>query len=152
MPMKSKVLLNAGGMASLLAALLHLAVIAGGPDWYRFFGAGEEMAKMAEQNSWYPALLTLMISSLLAAAAMYAFSGAGLIARLPWQRPVLCVITGVYLFRAVYGVLFLLIAGHFPLLQQVTERPVFMLVSSLICLAVGLSYFLGVRSHWHRLS
>ncbi|MCT7653981.1 hypothetical protein MBH78_02710 [Oceanimonas sp. NS1] len=50
-------------MASLLAALLHLAVIAGGPDWYRFFGAGEQMAKLAEQSSWYPALLTLMISS-----------------------------------------------------------------------------------------
>ncbi|MFH7585300.1 hypothetical protein AB9R84_12465 [Oceanimonas smirnovii] len=93
-----------------------------------------------------------MISSLLAAAAMYAFSGSELIARLPWQRPVLCIITGVYLFRAIYGVLFLLIAGRFPLLQQVSERPVFMLVSSLICLAIGLSYFLGVRSHWHRLS
>ena len=40
-----------GGILSALAALLHLAVIAGGPDWYRFVGAGEEMARMAEQGS-----------------------------------------------------------------------------------------------------
>jgi hypothetical protein len=33
-----------GGILSAIAALLHAAVIAGGPDWYRFFGAGEEMA------------------------------------------------------------------------------------------------------------
>ena len=33
--------LVAGGILSALAALLHLAVIVGGPVWYRFFGAGE---------------------------------------------------------------------------------------------------------------
>lgn len=30
-----------GGILSMLAALLHVAVIFGGPDWYRFFRAGE---------------------------------------------------------------------------------------------------------------
>lgn len=33
--------LIAGGLLSAAAALLHIAVIVGGPDWYRFFGAGE---------------------------------------------------------------------------------------------------------------
>ena len=37
-----------GGVLSALAALLHIGVIAGGPDWYRFFGAGEGMAILAE--------------------------------------------------------------------------------------------------------
>jgi hypothetical protein len=33
-----------GGALSLVAALLHIAIIVGGPAWYRFFGAGEALA------------------------------------------------------------------------------------------------------------
>jgi len=30
-----------GGVLSILVALLHIAIIIGGPAWYLFFGAGE---------------------------------------------------------------------------------------------------------------
>ena len=30
-----------GGILSAVAAVLHIAVIIGGANWYRFFGAGE---------------------------------------------------------------------------------------------------------------
>src|SRR3954464_12858902 len=88
------------GVGSLVASILHLACIAGGPDWYRFFGASERMARMAARGHWYPMVVTLGIAAVLGAWALYAWSGAGLIARLPFRRPVLCVITGVYLLRA----------------------------------------------------
>ena len=39
--------LVAGGIMSGLFALLHVAIIIGGPEWYLFFGAGQEMADMA---------------------------------------------------------------------------------------------------------
>jgi hypothetical protein len=38
------------GAGSLAASILHLACIAGGPEWYRFFGAGERMARMAARG------------------------------------------------------------------------------------------------------
>ena len=80
--------LLAGGWLSLAAALLHLAVIVGGPDWYRFFGAGEAMARAAERGSWMPALVTLGIAGLLSVWAAYAFAAAGMIRRLPLiKRP-----------------------------------------------------------------
>jgi hypothetical protein len=47
------------GVGSLAASILHLACIAGGPDWYRFFGAGERMARMAARGHWYPTVVTL---------------------------------------------------------------------------------------------
>ena len=78
-----------GGVLSAAASLLHLAVIAGGPSWYRFFGAGEEMARMAEQGSLTPALVTIGIATVLAIWAAYAFAGAGLIPRLPLMRTAL---------------------------------------------------------------
>lgn len=57
--------LIAGGILSSLAAVLHVAVIVGGPDWYRFFGAGEGMARMAERGSAYPIAVALLIATIL---------------------------------------------------------------------------------------
>lgn len=42
--------LIAAGTLDALAALLHVACIFGGPAWYRFLGAGERMAGMAERG------------------------------------------------------------------------------------------------------
>ena len=39
-----------GGGLSVVAALLHIACIFGGPDWYRFLGAGEGMARAAARG------------------------------------------------------------------------------------------------------
>ena len=91
--------LVAGGVLSGAAAILHLAVIAGGPDWYRFFGAGEGMARMAERGMLQPTLITLGIAAILAVWAAYAFAGAGLIRRLPLMRTALVAISAVYLLR-----------------------------------------------------
>jgi hypothetical protein len=65
-----------GGSLSALAALLHVATIVGGPDWYRFFGAGEAMASAAERRSLYPPLVTLGIAAILGLWSAYAFAGA----------------------------------------------------------------------------
>lgn len=134
--------LVAGGILSALAALLHLAVIAGGPDWYRFVGAGEEMAQAAERGSPMPALVTVAIAALLGVWALYAFSGAGLIRRLPLLRTALVAITAVYMLRAL------------ALLPLVVLRPrlvdTFAVVSSLIVLVYGLAYAVGTWKAWRR--
>src|SRR5688500_8521572 len=62
----------AAGVLSAVAAALHIGVILGGPAWYRFFGAGEGMARMAERGSAKPALITLGIAIVLAIWAAYA--------------------------------------------------------------------------------
>ena len=71
------------GIFCAIAALLHLATIIGGPDFYRFMGAGEGMAQMAEDGLVYPTIVTSIIALILFIWSAYAFSGAGLIKRLP---------------------------------------------------------------------
>ena len=71
---------------SLAASLLHLAVIAGGPDWYRFFGAGEGMARAAERGSAVPAVMTVIVAAILAIWAAYAWGAVGVMRRLPLLR------------------------------------------------------------------
>lgn len=134
--------LIAGGCLSLAAAVLHLAVIAGGPDWYRFFGAGEGMARAAERGELTPHLITLGIALMLAVWAGYAFAGAGLIRRLPLMRTALVAISVVYLLRGLVIVPMLLLAEPTP----------FGVWSSLIVLAYGIAYAVGTWRAWPTLS
>lgn len=133
-----------GGVLSAAASFLHLAIIVGGPDWYRFFGAGEGMARLAEQGSWMPVLITVGIAGVLAVWAAYAFSGAGLIPRLPLLRTALVLISAIYLLRGLVLVPALMLnpGGVLP----------FVLWSSLIVLIYGLAYAIGTWTAWPTLS
>ena len=132
-----------GGWLSVAASLLHIGCIIGGPDWYRFFGAGEEMAVMAEQGSMTPTLLTLGIAAILAIWAAYAFSGAGLLPRLPLLRTGLVVISAIYLLRGLALIPALVLNGA-------NVMP-FILWSSLIVLVYGIAYAVGTWSAWPHL-
>ena len=136
--------LIAGGLLSALAAILHLAVIAGGPDWYRFVGAGEEMARMAERGLLRPALITLAIASILGIWSAYAFSGAGLLPRLPLIRTALVAISAIYLLRGLAPI-------PLALLRPDLLDP-FAWWSSLIVLLYGTCYAIGTWRAWPALS
>ena len=84
--MQDRTWLVVGGVLSAIAGLTHLAIIAGGPDWYRFFGAGEGMARAAARGELRPAIFAIGIAAILFVWAAYAFSGAGLIPRLRSAR------------------------------------------------------------------
>jgi hypothetical protein len=136
--------LIAGGSLSLVASALHVGVIFGGPAWYRFFGAGEKMARMAERGDWRAALITVGIATVLALWAAYAFSGAQLIGRLPLLRTGLVVITAIYLLRG-------LVLPHAMLFMPVAVTP-FLVWSSLIVLVYGITHAVGTWLAWPLLS
>ena len=138
--MTRNIALIAGGLLSAAASLLHVACIFGGPDWYRFFGAGEGVAQAAERGEILPALMTAGIAAILAIWAAYAFSGAGLLPRLPLLRTGLVVISAIYLLRGLVLIPALLINRG--------EVMPFVLWSSLIVLAYGLAYAVGTWTAW----
>lgn len=136
--------LVAGGVLSALAALLHLGCIVGGPDWYRFFGAGEGMARAVERGYVRPHLITLGIATVLAIWSAYAFAGAGLIRELPLMKLALVTISAIYLLRGL-----VLIPAYTLNPHGVTQ---FTLWSSLIVLIYGLVYAIGTWKAWPALS
>ena len=93
--------LLAAALCCALAALAHVGCIVFGGDWYRFFGAGEQMAQMAEQGLWYPTIVTSVIVVILCIWVFYGLSGSGAIKRLPLTRLALVGITGIFLLRGV---------------------------------------------------
>jgi hypothetical protein len=132
-----------GAVLSALAAALHVGCILFGAPWYRFFGAGEQMAQLAESGSWYPAVVTLAIVAVLLAWSLYALSGAGVVPRLPLLRPALCAITAVYLLRG------LVVVPLFLLMPEKTTA--FWVWSSAICLVFGIVHLVGTSQAWTRL-
>jgi len=144
-------LLLSGGALTGAASLLHLGIILGGPDWYRFFGAGEQMARLAARGSIYPSVITAGIAAILGVWTLYALSGAGLIRRLPFLPLALPLIAAVYLTRGILGVPAVLFVDD-SYANQLSARMTFMVVSSAICVFLGLCYAAGAAAVWKRSS
>ncbi|MEI5638581.1 MULTISPECIES: hypothetical protein [unclassified Pseudoalteromonas] len=128
------------GILTLIAALLHIGCIYFGASWYRFFGAGEHMARLAEQGSHYPTLVTSVITLVLLIWSAYAAAGAGVLLKLPFMRWVLSLITLLLLLRAV--------AGFYFVFEPMGRTPAFWLWSSLICLLLAALYGVGLVQKW----
>ena len=139
--MRNNWLAVAGGL-DVVAALLHLGCIVGGPAWYRFFGAGEGMARLAERGAARPAVFAAAIAAMLLVWAAYAWSGAGLVPRLPLVRTGLVVISAIYLARA--------LALPLMLRTMADRGTTFLVVSSAIVLGFGIVHAVGTWHAWPR--
>ena len=133
---------------SFIAAFMHLLIIMGGANWYRFFGAGEKMAVLAEEGSLQPAVITLFIAGVLTVFGMYALSGAGMILELPLLKLGLCLITAVYLLRGLAGFILPFVSNH-PAVKD--NSTTFWIVSSIICCIFAGFYLLGIINSWAQL-
>lgn len=136
------VLLVIAAALNFTAALLHLLIIYFGAGWYRFFGAGERMAIMAERGDIKPTIITLFIAGMLSVFGLYALAGAGFRIPLPFVRPVLVLITSLYLLRSLAIMPFLRPAAQLP-------SPTFWTWSSMIVLGFGLVHLIGVIQRWN---
>jgi hypothetical protein len=139
--------LKVAGVLSAAVAVLHVLIIFGGGPAYRYFGAGERMARLAERGAVTPSLITLGLTLMFGVWAAYAFSGAGLLGRLPLLRTGLVTIGMIYTLRG-------LLLG--PQLVwffsgQRAAVPPRQLAFSAAALITGLAYLVGVQRAWARL-
>lgn len=136
------IFLVVASVGNALAALLHVGCIIFGASWYRFFGAGEQMALWAEQGSLRPTLITSLIVIALSVFTMYTLSGAQIIRRLPLLKIVLAGISALFLIRGVVGV--------YLMTYETEQGMTFWFWSSLICLCLGLVHFMGTIQVWNK--
>ncbi|MBL4616628.1 MAG: hypothetical protein JKY46_02950 [Robiginitomaculum sp.] len=137
--------LLAGAALSFIASFLHVGILFGGASWLRFFGAGEAMAQMAERGEAWPYIVTSLIAAVLFVWGLYALKGAGLIQSLPLPllRLGLLAIAMVFITRGLVLV---------PALLGVSQlSDVFWIITSAICLMMGMSYAIGLAQKWSEL-
>lgn len=132
------------GIAALVGALLHIAIMIGGPDWYDFFGAPQGLVQMARDGNPRAPISCLIISGILFIFTAYAFSAAGLIKRLPLLRTITALIATVLILR---GLIFIpLILLNPEMLSGICDCrniDTFIVATSLLCLALGIGYGLA---------
>ena len=129
-----------GALLTGLAALTHFACIFIGATAFRFLGAGEQLAIMAERGHWYPGFAAFIIGSALSLCSAYALSAARLLPHFPLVRTLLSAATAVFLLRAI----------AFPFLKPAFpgNSNTFWFVTSGICLAIGLVHLVGLKQVW----
>jgi hypothetical protein len=109
------------------------------PSLYRYISAGLEsdLGRMAEQGSTPTTIATVALAVIFAVWAIYAFSGAGLIVRLPLMRAALIAICVIYILRA------LAMPTEIKMVMN-QGYPFRFVVFSAISLLAGLLYLIGL--------
>lgn len=120
---------------STAGAAIHVAAIAGGVPWYRFFNAPAAVVASARAGTWLAPVSTAAIALAMALCAAYACSALGVLRRLPLLRPALFAIAAVCLLRAF--VLPPLAIGHPEL------RNLFEVVAALVWGLAGVGFAAG---------
>jgi hypothetical protein len=138
MTLDARRILIACGVASAALSIFHIGCVFIGVPAYRYFNAGEDMALMAEAGSPIPALVTLGIAAVLATFAAYAFSGAGIVARLPFLKIGLLAVGGIYTLRGLFLFPCLVVAVTSP--QDLDPKEV---AFASVALAIGVAYLMG---------
>jgi len=99
---------------------------------------------MAEAGDSHPTIVTSVLVLILSIWSVYGLSGARLITKLPLLRTALVLISSIYVLR---GVSFVALMPMFP-----ENSITFWLVSSAICLSIGMLYSIGTYQSWSKLS
>jgi hypothetical protein len=138
-----RLLFAIGGAISAAIAMAHLIVIAIGAVAYRFFGAGDTLARQAEAGARSPAVVTFTFALVFVAFALYGFSAAAVIRRLPMLRPMLVAIAAVYLLRGLAA-----FPQGFAFVVRPSTMPFQYFLASFVSLVAGVCYAMGARVTW----
>jgi hypothetical protein len=131
------------GVLSAGIALLHVIIIFAGAPAYRYFGAGEEMARQAEAGSSVPGLLTAVVALFFAIFALYALAASLSLPKPPLLRTGLITIGVIYTLRGLF------LVSQLP--QYMSNEPLVAfkdLVFSAVSLLIGLLYLIGTWRAW----
>lgn len=134
-----------------VGVLAHLAAIPLGAEWYAFIGAPRGMLPMLARGSVRPAVTGVVIASVLAVWSAYGLSAVGLLRRLPAQRLVLALVGGALILRALVLPAVAVwepeaLSGLCGRCQQFNG---FVLITSVMCLFVGVAYTVAALQHTH---
>jgi len=129
----SQLLISAGIIAAA-AAIWHLLCILGGPSWFAFARAPQQVIASAQQGTLLAPLSTLFVAGLMFTCSAFALSAAGLIRSLPLLKSALITITILCILRALSAI---------PSLVYANDLDLWQLVASSVWLYTGICFLAG---------
>lgn len=132
-----KIVFSLAGLANILIAVAHIVCLLWADRMFQLTGISPEMQRWAEVNPVIPYLITVAVAVVFFVFGLYAFSAAGVIKPLPLLKPLVIIITALYMLRGFGG----LIIGNDSTL------PVIYSVGALL---IGALFLIGTESKWRR--
>lgn len=129
----SKFLISAGVIAAV-SAVWHLLCILGGPSWFMFARAPQQIIESAQQGTLLAPIGTVIVASLMFACTIFAFSAVGLIRKVPLLKPALITISLLCILRGLIAI---------PFLMTPTGLDVWEVIASSVWFYVGICFIVG---------
>ncbi|NQZ81081.1 MAG: hypothetical protein HRT52_08715 [Colwellia sp.] len=130
---KSKLLISAGVIASA-SAIWHLLCILGGPSWFAFARAPQQVIDSSQQGTLLAPIGTVIVASLMFACTVFAFSAVGLIRKVPLLKSALITIAVLCTLRGLIAI---------PTFVTPTGLDIWQIVASIVWLYVGICFVAG---------
>ncbi|WP_295511457.1 hypothetical protein [uncultured Pseudoalteromonas sp.] len=130
---QSKLLISAGVIA-FFSAIWHVLCIFGGPSWYVFARAPQQIIESSIHGTLLAPIGTLIVASLMFACTVFAFSAASLIRKVPFLKPALVTIAVICTLRGLIAI---------PTFITTSGLDIWQIVASVIWFYVGVCFVLG---------
>ena len=130
---KSKLLISAGVIASA-SAIWHLLCILGGPSWFAFARAPQQVIDSSQQGTLLAPIGTVIVASLMFACTVFSFSAVGLIRKVPLLKSALITIAVLCTLRGLIAI---------PTFVTPTGLDIWQIVASTVWLYVGICFVAG---------
>ncbi|MGB2740695.1 MAG: hypothetical protein WBC60_09105 [Cognaticolwellia sp.] len=130
---KSKLLISASFIAAA-SAIWHLLCIWGGPSWFAFARAPQQIIDSAEQGTLLAPIGTVVVAGLMFSCTVFAFSAVGLIRNIPLVKPALITIAFLCTLRGLIGI---------PTFTNHTGLDLWQIIASTVWFYVGICFIAG---------
>lgn len=130
---QDKLLISAGCIASA-SAVWHLLCILGGPSWFAFARAPQQIVDSAQQGTLLAPIGTIVVAALMFLCTVYAFSAVGIIRKIPLLKSALTTIALLCILRGLIAI---------PVLLTPAGLDVWQLVASSFWFYVGVCFMIG---------
>lgn len=132
-------MLRLGGYLNILISVGHLVGLFWADKMFEVTGIGNEMTKLAQTNAALPYLLTVFVAIVFFVFGLYGLSADYKFTKLPFLKPAIFIIAGIYLVRG-FGEL---IGDSVQGTNSATET-----LYSSIAIGIGLLFLIGGLKKW----
>jgi hypothetical protein len=137
---QKNIMLKLGGYINILIAIAHIVGLFWADKMFEVTGVGNEMTKLAQTHYSLPYLLTISVSVVFFIFGLYGLSASNKFRELPFLKPVVFLIAGIYLLRGIGELVFNI--------EKQQANQFWEIIYSLIAVFIGLLFFIGGLKKW----
>jgi hypothetical protein len=133
-------MLKISGYINIAIAILHVLGLFWAERMFEVTGIGNEMKELSLIHPILPYFLTVLVAIAFFVFGLYGLSADNKFRKLPFLKPIIFTISGIYIFRGIGEIIFDTINKTNSLIE---------IIYSLAALMIGIMMLIGGRKKWY---